>query len=91
LGQLYELDIPDSDIALVVKAMRGHGTSDEQAYLLQRLYALQVPSTIIAQLVDAMRHSPGPSAETVRPVDVNEPFDAPPMYDFKGTQVLEWG
>jgi hypothetical protein len=86
LSRLYDLNIPAVDIALVVNAMRGKSTKDEEAELLLRLYSLQVPSAFIAQLVDAMRNSDGARSEGV--VRHNEPTDdGPPSYDFKAQTI----
>jgi hypothetical protein len=81
LSRLYDLNIPAVDIALVVNAMRGKSTKDEEAELLLRLYSLQVPSAFIAQLVDAMRNREGASSQGVVRNDPTE--DGPPSYDFK--------
>lgn len=81
LSCLYDLNMPAIDIALVVNAMRGKCTREEEAQLLQRLYSLHVPSAVIAQMVDAMRSCEGPSSrEVVRDDPIG---DAPPGYDYK--------
>lgn len=81
LNELYDFNIPATDIALVVNAMRGTCSRDEEAVLLQRLYNLGVPSAYIAKLVDAMRKGKkdsGVEQVVVRNDDVIE--DAPPQY-----------
>ena len=92
LGQLYELNIPEGDIALVIKAMRGGGTTEEQGQLLPRLYNLSVPGSLISQVIEAMRAvEKSANAAVVSPDNVHESPEEPPppVYDFKGTRVLE--
>jgi hypothetical protein len=83
LSCLYDLNMPAIDIALVVNAMRGKCTREEEVQLLQRLYSFQVPSAVIAQMVDAMRgcDREGPSSRGVVREDTTG--DAPPGYDSK--------
>ena len=81
LNELYDFNIPATDIALVVSAMRGTCSRDEEAVLLQRLYNLGVPSAYIAKLVDAMRKGKkdsGVGQVVMRSDDDIE--DAPPQY-----------
>ena len=86
LGELYSLDIPAADIALMVQTMRGDGTRAEEAMLLQRLYALSVPSSLIAQVVDAMRagHASNAEPDAILHVQASDiPDDAPPVYEYE--------
>jgi hypothetical protein len=93
IAQLYSSNIPATDIALVVKAMRGECTTEEHAQLLHKLFTLSVPSTLMAQLVDVIRAAPSSMANTavVRSDDAHDmPEEPPPVYDFKASHVLEY-
>jgi hypothetical protein len=72
--------------------MRGGGTTEGQGQLLQKLFTLSVPGPLISQVIEAMRaaESSAASAAVVRPDNAYETLEEPPpVYDFKGTHVLE--